>query len=219
MKLLPFTFDSSTVRTILRDGEPWFHAADVCAAMGHSNPSDAVKTHVDEQDQASVSLGLPGSPPTFVNESGLYALVFGSTVPGARRFRRWVTDEVIPSIRKSGGYGLPETMRAYLDDLHARLTEADRMTERATDRIALAGRFTASGERKKAEAIASAAEQLGLDPLLVAQAHQTNALDVMATVVGDPRAIEQRKQIAADTAARAALLAPAKKTARRKAKR
>ena len=111
MNISIYSFTPSlSVRTVLRDGEPWFVAADVCAALGHTNTSKAVEDHVHTEDKANHSLGLPGSAPTVVNESGLYALIFGSRKEEAQRFKRWVTSEVLPSIRKTGAYSNPNTV-------------------------------------------------------------------------------------------------------------
>ena len=99
-----FKFEALEVRAVVIDGAPWFVASDVCAALGHTNTSKAVADHVHDDDKSNHSLGLPGSAPTIVNESGLYALIFGSRLESAQKFKRWVTSEVLPSIRKTGGY-------------------------------------------------------------------------------------------------------------------
>lgn len=95
--------DFGQVRTILRDGEPWFVAADVCRALEHTNVSMAL-ARLDEDEKAKFNLGLQGGATNIVNESGLYSLVLGSRKPEAKAFKRWITHEVIPSIRKTGGY-------------------------------------------------------------------------------------------------------------------
>lgn len=98
----PFQFNSLTLRTITQGSEPWFVAADVCKHLGINNSTDAVGRLL-AQDKARLNLGLRGSPPTIVNESGLYDLILQSRKPAAREFRRWVTAEVLPTIRKTGG--------------------------------------------------------------------------------------------------------------------
>lgn len=101
-----FQFQDSPVRTILRDGEPWFVAVDVCKALDYKNSRDAVATHLDP-DEKGVANGdtLGGSQSlSIINESGLYALVLRSRKPEARKFAKWVTSEVLPTIRKTGGY-------------------------------------------------------------------------------------------------------------------
>ena len=107
-----FEYQGQQVRTIVRDGEPWFVAKDVCVILEHSNPSKAIKDLVDEDDLTSGypivdSLGRTQHV-TLVNESGLYSLILGSRKPEARAFKRWVTHEVLPSIRKTGQYSLEQ---------------------------------------------------------------------------------------------------------------
>lgn len=94
------------IRTMERDGAPWFVGKDVAEALGYSNSRDAVSTHVDGEDKATVAFhdGSQNRNMVVINESGLYALVLGSKLPTAKKFKRWVTSDVIPSIRKHGGY-------------------------------------------------------------------------------------------------------------------
>lgn len=105
--LTPYRFpeDSSEIRTLLRDGEPWFVAADVAGALGYVRPNNAVAQHVDDEDRGTTPNQGGGPDLIVVNESGLYALIFGSRLDKAKRFKRWVTAEVLPSIRKTGAYG------------------------------------------------------------------------------------------------------------------
>ncbi len=105
-----FDFKENAVRVVRGDdGEPWFRASDVCGVLGFSNPWQALESHVDEDDlqklEAIDSLGRTQQA-NFVNESGMYALIFGSTKPEAKAFKRWVTHEVLPSIRKSGYFAV-----------------------------------------------------------------------------------------------------------------
>ena len=111
--------DFGQIRVIERDGEPWFVAADVCNVLDLSNPTIAV-SRLDEDERAKFNLGRQGDA-TIVNEPGLYALVLGSRKPEAKAFKRWITHEVIPAIRKTGAYGLtlpqdyPSALRALAD--------------------------------------------------------------------------------------------------------
>lgn len=91
------------VRTAIINGEPWFVAADVCKALDIQNPTDAIKK-LDDDEKARLNLGLRGGDTNVVNEPGLYSLVLGSRKPEAKAFKRWITHEVIPAIRKTGGY-------------------------------------------------------------------------------------------------------------------
>lgn len=95
-----------SVRTVELDGEPWLVGKDVAQALGYSNPRDALDRHVDDEDKATVGIhdGSQTRNMTIINESGLYSLVLSSKLPGAKRFKRWVTSEVLPSIRKTGRY-------------------------------------------------------------------------------------------------------------------
>lgn len=94
------------IRAIEKDGEPWFVAADVCKALDIQNHKDAIK-RLDDDEKSGVVLTDPHGRPqetNCVNEPGLYSLVLGSRKPEAKAFKRWITHEVIPSIRRSGGY-------------------------------------------------------------------------------------------------------------------
>lgn len=99
------------VRTVTINNEPWFVGKDVAEALGYSNTRDALRVHVDNEDKNTVAIydGNKGNPnQTIINESGLYALIFGSKLPNAKKFKRWVTSEVLPAIRKTGSYGTPK---------------------------------------------------------------------------------------------------------------
>lgn len=96
------------VRTIVKNDEVWFVGKDVATALGYSNPSNAVVTHVDDDDKTTYLNQVSGSnyksKTAIINESGLYSLVLSSKLPTAKKFKRWITSEVLPSIRKHGGY-------------------------------------------------------------------------------------------------------------------
>lgn len=99
------------IRTIEIDGEPWFVGKDVAAALGYEKPRNAIAAHVDEEDkkEAPIQGALGGlQNMTIINESGVYALIFSSKLPGAKKFKRWVTSEVLPEIRKTGTYTAPD---------------------------------------------------------------------------------------------------------------
>lgn len=104
------------VRTVEIDGEPWFVGKDVADILGYQNGSRDINRHVDEEDRQNYQNGSFDSPRgmTIINESGLYSLILSSKLPGAKEFKRWVISEVIPSIRKTGGYTLkPKPMTEY----------------------------------------------------------------------------------------------------------
>lgn len=98
-----FYFNNAALRTLTDEaGEPWFVAKDVCDILEISNPSDALK-RLDDDERSRFNLGRQGET-NIVNEAGLYALVLGSRKPEAHEFKRWVTHEVLPQIRRTGGY-------------------------------------------------------------------------------------------------------------------
>lgn len=118
--ILPFEFEAHAVRVHVDDaGQPWFNANDVCAVLEFGNPRQAVESHVDDDDVQKLDTidAIGRSQRTnHVNESGLYALIIGSTKDAAKRFKRWVTSEVLPAIRKTGGYGVISSLPAPTQD-------------------------------------------------------------------------------------------------------
>ena len=93
------------IRAVEIDGEPWLVGKDVSLALGYTNPQKAIRDHVDAEDRTvNDSFTVNGTAITLINESGLYSLVLSSTLPKAKQFRRWVTSEVLPTIRKHGAY-------------------------------------------------------------------------------------------------------------------
>jgi hypothetical protein len=100
-----FEFDSTLMRTIAKDGQAWFAAKDVCEILGIVNSRDAI-SEFDDDERGSSTTDTPGGPQTraTINESGLYRLIFASRKPEAKRFRKWVTSEVLPAIRQTGRY-------------------------------------------------------------------------------------------------------------------
>ena len=100
------------VRTMVIEGEPWFVGKDVATSLGYGKGkslANAIANHVDVEDKGVTEMMTPGGKQkmTIINESGLYSLIFGSKLESATRFKRWVTKEVLPSIRKTGGYKVP----------------------------------------------------------------------------------------------------------------
>ena len=104
------------IRTIEKDGEPWFVGKDVAAALGYKDTVNALKSHVDAEDKGGwqITTQFGDKETTIINESGLYSLVLSSKLPTAKKFKHWVTNEVIPSIRKHGAYMTPETLEKVL---------------------------------------------------------------------------------------------------------
>lgn len=123
-----------SVRTVQLNNEPWFVGKDVAIALGYTNPQKAVRDHVEEDDRGMNEMDTPSGRQNLaiINESGLYALIFGSKLESAKRFKHWVTSEVLPAIRKTGSYQKPmspvEMMRIQLgmiDDHEGRITDLE----------------------------------------------------------------------------------------------
>lgn len=135
------------VRTTTIDGEPWFVGKDVATILGYSDSSSAVSKRVDKEDKTTLPFRQDGSNyqtnMTIINESGLYSLVLGSKLESAKRFKHWVTSEVLPSIRKNGGYiqgqetlSDDELIAKALLVAKKKIEERDKIIERQEERIA-----------------------------------------------------------------------------------
>lgn len=113
------------LRTTEINGEVWFVGKDVATILGYSNPRDAINKHVDEEDKGVAKCDTLGGVQelTTINESGVYALVFGSKLQSAKKFKHWVTHDVLPSIRKTGGYRIPHTVGGQIQLLAQGYTE------------------------------------------------------------------------------------------------
>lgn len=100
-----FNFEKNEVRTFLVNDEPYFVGKDVASVLGYSNTPKAIRDHVDEEDKTqNESFTVNGTALMLINESGLYSLILKSKLPNAKKFKRWVTSEVLPTIRKTGSY-------------------------------------------------------------------------------------------------------------------
>ena len=111
------------IRGFEKDGEPWFVGKDVAAALGYAKPENAIAAHVDDTDKTTTLIQGDGSnyksKATIINESGLYALIFGSKLETAKAFKHWVTSEVLPSIRKHGEYVTPKKAQQRLGEVNS----------------------------------------------------------------------------------------------------
>lgn len=136
------------VRVFIVNNEPWFVGKDVALLLGYAKPENALSTHVDDEDKTITLIQGTGSNyksnTTIINESGMYSLVFGSRLKTAKEFKRWVTSDVLPSIRKTGGYlattqeDTPELIMARaLQVAQATINKHQQMLEQANERIAL----------------------------------------------------------------------------------
>lgn len=116
-QLSVFNYNSKLVRTVIKNGEPWFLAKDICDILEIGNPSQAIsRLDLDEKDTIILNEGIGNPEKSIVSESGMYALVLGSRKQEAENFKRWVRKEVLPSIRKHGAYMTPETIEKVLLD-------------------------------------------------------------------------------------------------------
>jgi len=160
------------IRTVVLDGEPWFVGKDVAEILGYRNPNEALQDHIDYEDKfmrserGSEMLKLFNTVKRiqenfgrqdnwFINESGVYSLVFQSKLPTAKKFKRWVTSEVLPSIRKTGGYHKPDAAQAKRADAMDRdsRTRAAKLLLKIAERVEIP-EYQAVCQAKAAEMIA-----------------------------------------------------------------
>lgn len=152
-----YRFDDERVRVVMRGDEPWFVGADVCRALGLANGRDAIaRLDSDGVGDADVIDSMGRSQRArIISEPGLYQLIFQSRVEGAHRFRRWVTHEVLPSIRKTGGYGErdalaalsdPSTLRQLLGSYAERVIALEAENEAARPKVEVYDRLIESGD-------------------------------------------------------------------------
>lgn len=125
------------IRTVTIDNEPWFVGKDVATVLGYKDTSDALKKHVSEEDKLTRRFADSGQNREMyiINESGLYALIFGSKLESAKRFKRWVTSEVLPAIRRTGAYNLPQTTDGKIALLAQGYTEMFQKVGEVSDRV------------------------------------------------------------------------------------
>lgn len=127
------------VRTLELEGEPWFVGKDVAEALGYSDTFGALKKHVDDEDKQNCQNDSFETPRgmTIINESGLYSLVLSSKLPTAKAFKRWITSEVIPSIRKHGAYITPDTLEQMIADPDTTIRLLTTLKEERQERVRL----------------------------------------------------------------------------------
>lgn len=115
-ELQTFSFNEHEVRSILIDNQPWFVGKDVAEVLGYSNTRKTLADHVDDEDKGVTKRDTLGGQQemTIINESGLYSLILSSKLPTAKQFKRWVTSEVLPAIRKTGMYATTGTEKYYI---------------------------------------------------------------------------------------------------------
>ena len=121
-----FNYEGNEVRTVMKDGEPWWVLADVCQVLGIQNNRNAAR-RLDDDEKNTVHLadGIRGNPNmTIINESGLYKVILRSDKPGAKKFTRWVTQEVLPTLRKTGTYSMPGAAQPFTMEQMAQFAAA-----------------------------------------------------------------------------------------------
>jgi anti-repressor protein len=138
-ELTTWNFGESKVRTLERDGEPWFVGKDVAEVLGYSNPRKAIIDHVDDEDKGVTKCDTLGGMQnlTVVNESGLYSLILSSKLPTAKEFKHWVTSEVLPTIRRHGAYMTEQTIEQAISDPDFIIRLATELKTEKTKRLAL----------------------------------------------------------------------------------
>lgn len=128
--------DFGSVRSIIIDNEPYFVAKDIAEILGYTNPQKAVRDHVDEDDKrVNESFTVKGTQGILINESGLYSLIMSSKLPNAKKFKHWVTSDVLPSIRKTGGYKIPTTIPEQIQLLAHGYTEINQRVDTVETKV------------------------------------------------------------------------------------
>ena len=137
------------VRTMVINGEPWFVGKDVAEVLGYSQTAKAIREHVDEDDKGVSVLDTPGGKQStiIINESGLYSLILSSKLPQAKEFKRWVTNEVLPSIHRNGAYLTDDALARFAEDPDYGIKLLNTLKRERTERLALMKEnVTLSGE-------------------------------------------------------------------------
>ena len=129
--------DFGDVRTVMIDGEPWFVGRDTANALGYKDTVSAIRKNVEEEDKGVCPVGTPSGTQqmTIINESGLYSLIFGSKLDSAKKFKRWVTSEVLPTLRKTGGYRVPQTIPEQIQLLAQGNVELNKRVDTLSERM------------------------------------------------------------------------------------
>ena len=134
-QLKVFDYYDNEVRTVIVDNEPYFVGKDVAEILGYKNVRDALSNHVDDEDKGVAKLDTLGGKQNLIiiNESGVYSLVFGSKLPGAKQFKRWVTKEVLPSIRKTGLFKITDNPMKALELMFSAQKNTDKKVDELND--------------------------------------------------------------------------------------
>ena len=165
-----FNFENHEVRSLLLNNEPWFVGKDVADVLGYQNGSRDINRHVDEEDRQNYQNGTFDSPRgmTIINESGLYSLVLSSKLPSAKKFKRWVTSEVLPALRKTGQYQVKELsgselMARALIEAQNVLAAKDKVIEEMKPKVVFADAVATSHTSILVGELAKILKQNGID--------------------------------------------------------
>lgn len=166
-----FNFENHEVRSLLVDDEPWFVGKDVAEALGYSKARNAIATHIDSEDKKDAPIqGTLGGVQemTVINESGLYSLVLSSKLPSAKKFKRWVTSEVLPALRKTGQYQVKELsgselMAKALIEAQSVLAAKDKQIEQMKPKVVFADAVATSHTSILVGELAKILKQNGID--------------------------------------------------------
>lgn len=168
-----FNFENHEVRSLLLNDEPWFVGKDIAKILGYKDTSDALKKHVDEEDKLTRRFADSGQNREMyiINESGLYSLVLSSKLPSAKKFKRWVTSEVLPALRKTGQYQVKELsgqelMAKALIEAQSVLTAKDKQIEEMKPKALFADAVSAS---KGSISVGSLAKLLAQNGVVIGQ--------------------------------------------------
>lgn len=166
-----FNFENHEVRSLLINSEPWFIGKDVAEVLGYKNQNDALVKHVDDEDKDTIairdSIGRNRNTP-IINESGLYSLVLSSKLPSAKKFKRWVTSEVLPALRKTGQYQVKdlsgsELMARALIEAQNVLAAKDKVIEEMKPKVVFADAVATSHTSILVGELAKILKQNGID--------------------------------------------------------
>lgn len=166
-----FNFENHEVRSLVINSEPWFVGKDVAEVLGYKNQNDALVKHVDDEDKDTLairdSIGRNRNTP-IINESGLYSLVLSSKLPSAKKFKRWVTSEVLPALRKTGQYQVKELsgselMAKALIEAQSVLAAKDKVIEEMKPKVVFADAVATSHTSILVGELAKILKQNGID--------------------------------------------------------
>lgn len=165
-----FNFENHEVRSLLLNNEPWFVGKDVAEVLGYERADNAIRNHIDKEDKLMHQISASGQNRnmTIINESGLYSLVLSSKLPSAKKFKRWVTSEVLPALRKTGQYQVKELsgselMARALIEAQNVLAAKDKVIEEMKPKVVFADAVATSHTSILVGELAKILKQNGID--------------------------------------------------------